>query len=465
VLFEDELHDNGTSQLAVRIRVTNNYFYVLQRVWIRVDGVIFRLRESRLLHRFSDSHALRLFSDREEGYEKVVKSCTPKQMREGILDDPNLVTDLLSLKCENTEKITFISGDTKGAEASSPNLQEQSEVAVKQAIQAQNAAAEEAFKRKFGNAKPNASALLQRQRQHETRYFDSGDAFSNKGKGGGDGGQAEEKLESLVVVQGQAEPSSSASSSEEAIRKDEIAKQNAAAEEAFKRKFGNAKPNAAALMQRQRQHETRYFDSGDAFSSKGPSKSAADASSESVASSESAAAAPEKAESDLSSSTGDSQSKDEIAQQNAAAEAAFKRKFGNAKPNAAALLQRQRQHETRYFDSGDAFSNKGKGGGDGGQAEEKLESLVVVQGQVSTPPSAEDDKKDEVIKQNAAAEEAFKRKFGNAKPNAAALLQRQRQHETRYFDSGDAFSKKEKGGAGASEEKLEHLAVVHGQRE
>jgi hypothetical protein len=174
-------------------------------------------------------------------------------------------------------------------------------------------------------------------------------------------------------------------------------------------------------------------------------------------------AEPEKAESDLSAVV--SHAKDDITQQNAAAEAAFKRKFGNAKPNAAALLQRQRQHETRYFDSGDAFSNKGKAGGEGGEAEEKLESLVVVQGQASSPASAEDIKKDEIAKQNAAAEEAFKRKFGNAKPNAAALLQRQRQHETRYFDSGDAFSKKEKEGAGTSEEKLEHLAVVHGQRE
>jgi len=36
------------------------------------------------------------------------------------------------------------------------------------------------------------------------------------------------------------------------------------------------------------------------------------------------------------------------------------------KPSAGALLHRQRQHETRYFDSGDAFSGAGKKDGLGG---------------------------------------------------------------------------------------------------
>ena len=50
----------------------------------------------------------------------------------------------------------------------------------------------------------------------------------------------------------------------------------------------------------------------------------------------------------------------EIARKNAEAEAKFKKKFGNAKPSAGALLHRQRQHETRYFDSGEAFSGVSK---------------------------------------------------------------------------------------------------------
>ena len=187
VLYEDELHDNGTSQLSVRIRVTNNYFYVLQRVWIRVDGVIFRLKESRLLHRFSESHVLRLSTDREDAYENVVKSCTAKQLRESILDDPNLISDKLKLKFEITEKFLF-SGENVMKPVLLQTLDQKAKKIessdTKDEIERQNAAAEAAFKKKFGNAKPNAAALMQRQRQHETRYFDSGDAFSSKEKGG-----------------------------------------------------------------------------------------------------------------------------------------------------------------------------------------------------------------------------------------------------------------------------------------
>jgi hypothetical protein len=274
VLYEDELHDNGTSQLIVRIRVTNNYFYVLQRVWIRVDGVIFRLLESRLLHRFSESHILRLLTSKEDTYDNVVKSCTPKQLRENVLDDANLISDKLKLTYEKTEKFTFSGADTHvpvQATSQDSNRTTSSETdnakQIKDEIARQNAAAEAAFKKKFGNAKPNAAALMQRQRQHETRYFDSGDAFSSKEKGGA-GVQAEEKLERLEVVAPSTAPAAAPADTEDAARKAEIAQQNAAAEAAFKKKFGNAKPNAAALMQRQRQHETRYFDSGDAFSSK-----------------------------------------------------------------------------------------------------------------------------------------------------------------------------------------------------
>ena len=63
--------------------------------------------------------------------------------------------------------------------------------------------------------------------------------------------------------------------------------------------------------------------------------------------------------------------------------------------------------------------------------------LVVVQGQDDSTKE-----EDAIARKNAEAEATFKKKFGNMKPNAGALLSRQRAHETRYFDSGDAFSKR-----------------------
>ena len=48
-LFEDDLHDNGQVQLSVKIRVMPTCAYVLARLWLRVDHVVIRVRETRLL--------------------------------------------------------------------------------------------------------------------------------------------------------------------------------------------------------------------------------------------------------------------------------------------------------------------------------------------------------------------------------------------------------------------------------
>lgn len=48
VLYEDELGDNGTAQLSVRVRVMPSCVYVLQTFFLRVDGVLSRLVETRV---------------------------------------------------------------------------------------------------------------------------------------------------------------------------------------------------------------------------------------------------------------------------------------------------------------------------------------------------------------------------------------------------------------------------------
>ena len=284
--------------------------------------------------------------------------------------------------------------------------------------------------------KPNAGALLSRQRAHETRYFDSGDAFSQKAAGAKPQ-QRPEEMAHLVVVQGQDD-----STKEE----DAIARKNAEAEATFKKKFGNMKPNAGALLSRQRAHETRYFDSGDAFSQKA------------------AGAKPQQRPEEMAhlvvvqGQDDSTKEEDAIARKNAEAEATFKKKFGNMKPNAGALLSRQRAHETRYFDSGDAFSQKAAGAKPQ-QRPEEMAHLVVVQGQDDSTKEV-----DAIARKNAEAEATFKKKFGNMKPNAGALLSRQRAHETRYFDSGDAFSQKAAGAKPQQRpEEMAHLVVVQGQ--
>ncbi|KAK0523189.1 Tap42 interacting protein [Tilletia horrida] len=63
VLFEDELADNGSSMLSVKVRVMPSGFLVLQRFLLRVDGVLFRMFDTRMYASFvppspSDSAAL-----------------------------------------------------------------------------------------------------------------------------------------------------------------------------------------------------------------------------------------------------------------------------------------------------------------------------------------------------------------------------------------------------------------------
>lgn len=86
----------------------------------------------------------------------------------------------------------------------------------------------------------------------------------------------------------------------------------------------------------------------------------------------------------------------------------------------------------RYFDSGDAFSGTGKKEDPLESAVEKRETLAVVQGQLDSESSEAAKEAAEVARKNAAAEAAFKKKFGNVKPSAGALLHRQRKHEVSH---------------------------------
>ncbi|XVF67490.1 hypothetical protein PTKIN_Ptkin10aG0125400 [Pterospermum kingtungense] len=54
VLYEDELADNGVS-LLVKVRVMPSSWFLLLRFWLRVDGVLMRLRDTRMHCVFDES--------------------------------------------------------------------------------------------------------------------------------------------------------------------------------------------------------------------------------------------------------------------------------------------------------------------------------------------------------------------------------------------------------------------------
>ncbi|XP_023198702.1 TIP41-like protein isoform X3 [Xiphophorus maculatus] len=65
LLFEDELHDHGVSMISVKIRVMPSSFFLLQRFFLRVDGVLIRINDTRVYYEDGKDYMLREFSTRE----------------------------------------------------------------------------------------------------------------------------------------------------------------------------------------------------------------------------------------------------------------------------------------------------------------------------------------------------------------------------------------------------------------
>ncbi|UZJ55442.1 hypothetical protein CBS101457_004762 [Exobasidium rhododendri] len=67
MLFEDELGDNGSSMLSVKIRVMPSGILVLQRFFLRVDNVVFRIFDTRMYVGFDDEAGKATASTRRIG--------------------------------------------------------------------------------------------------------------------------------------------------------------------------------------------------------------------------------------------------------------------------------------------------------------------------------------------------------------------------------------------------------------
>jgi len=71
MLYEDELADNGISILSVKIRVMPERLLILQRFFMRLDGVLFRLRDTRLFIEFETGEIVKQYQAREDTYVNV----------------------------------------------------------------------------------------------------------------------------------------------------------------------------------------------------------------------------------------------------------------------------------------------------------------------------------------------------------------------------------------------------------
>ncbi|KAF8592780.1 type 2A phosphatase activator TIP41 [Ramaria rubella] len=111
-LYEDELHDNGMSQVTVRVRVMPKSFFLLSRFTLRVDNVLFRAYDTRIYHSFTTSPPL--IVRETTGWEAPyidIKRLLPSKNDLTPMIDPNFVAKSLSAL---PEKVSQKSGAGTG---------------------------------------------------------------------------------------------------------------------------------------------------------------------------------------------------------------------------------------------------------------------------------------------------------------------------------------------------------------
>lgn len=101
-LFEDELHDNGVASCSVKIRVMPSGFFILLRFFLRVDGVMLKLNDTRMYHDFTTDYILREYTSREGKFSDL-------KIPVALTNDPNEIAPLLPLVNSKYEKLTITS--------------------------------------------------------------------------------------------------------------------------------------------------------------------------------------------------------------------------------------------------------------------------------------------------------------------------------------------------------------------
>ncbi|KAM3920715.1 TIP41-like protein [Leptodactylus fuscus] len=101
LLFEDELHDHGVSSLSVKIRVMPSSFYLLLRFFLRVDGVLIRMNDTRLYHESDKTFMLREYTSRESKISNLSHVPPP------LYTEPNEISQYLPISETIYEKLEF----------------------------------------------------------------------------------------------------------------------------------------------------------------------------------------------------------------------------------------------------------------------------------------------------------------------------------------------------------------------
>ncbi|GAB1320089.1 Tap42 interacting protein [Madurella fahalii] len=109
VLYESELDDNGISVLSVKVRVMEQRMLLLCRLFMRLDNVLVRVRDTRVYVDFGTEVVMREYTAREDKFENVKRNLyMTGLMPDGVtaaLRDPNEVANLLPVVEHSLESV------------------------------------------------------------------------------------------------------------------------------------------------------------------------------------------------------------------------------------------------------------------------------------------------------------------------------------------------------------------------
>nr|QJI10279.1 type 2A phosphatase activator [Datisca glomerata] len=108
VLYEDELADNGISLLTIKVRVMPSCWFLLLRFWLRVDGVLMRLRETRMHCVFSDSSKPKIIREscwREATFQVLSEKGFPTDS--AAYSDPSVISQRLPIIMHKNQRLKW----------------------------------------------------------------------------------------------------------------------------------------------------------------------------------------------------------------------------------------------------------------------------------------------------------------------------------------------------------------------
>lgn len=103
-LYEDELGDNGLVMYSAKIRVMEDELLLLARMYLRVDNVLFRVRDTRVYVNFVEQRVVRTYTEKEDTFSAVIERIPPTAADSTpLLRDPQWISNILTTRNEITD--------------------------------------------------------------------------------------------------------------------------------------------------------------------------------------------------------------------------------------------------------------------------------------------------------------------------------------------------------------------------